>query len=343
MIKIRKKNYLKEKAREKLEKNINNQIFSSIALSTERFENRWRGKNKYKIISLTEDNYQIKEIIKHYKSSRDEINGFSSKYLLQLSDLLGHKNKYFSKKRLELYDKRINNIKLNINENRVKNTIPTHNSLTNINSKLKRIFNSKKAESVTMYCTERYKNKKNHKKNNNLSEKSKTFKYLLSKPINKKKFFINKNKIFQSILLTKYNSKNEDENYDDSLKGKEQFLLNRDKEKYHEYLKNEYNFFNNNNINEIIFLNEKNKRNRLFKSISNYKYLENKKNSPFKNKFLNKINREKYIDLNLSKYQNSKQLKSYEIPKRNNTKNKLNLNEDCKKIYLNVKKILSKE
>ena len=222
MIKIRKKNYLKEKAIEKYEANIDNQIFASNALSTERFENNWRGKNKHKIISITEDNYQINEIIKKYKSSRDEINGFSSKYLLQLSDLLGQKDKYFSKKRLELYDKRINKIKLNTNENEEKTTLPTYNSLTNINSKLKRIFNSKKAESVTMYCTERYKNKKNLKKNNNSTERSKTFKYLLSKPINKKKYFINKNKIYESILLTQYNSKNEDENFDNSLKGKEE-------------------------------------------------------------------------------------------------------------------------
>ena len=338
MIKIRKKNYLKEKEIEKLESNINNQIFyASNTLNTERFENKWRGKNKHKIISLTEDNYQIKEIIKKYKSSRDEINGFSSKYLLQLSDLLGQKDKNFSKKRLELYDKRINKIKLNINENEERKAITTYNSITNINSNLKRIFNSKKAESVTMYCSERYKNKKNHKKNKNLSERSKTFKHLLSKPINNKKFFINKNKISQLILLTQFNSKKEDENYDDdSLKGKEDYLLNRDNEKYHQYLKNEYNFFNNNNIKEIIYLNEKYKRNKLFKSISNNKYLENKKNDPFKNKLFNKINREKDIDFNLSKYKNSNQLKSHNISKRNN--NKINFYEDCKKIYLHLKK-----
>ena len=317
MIKIRKKNYIKEKEIAKIEANIDNHIFASNALNTERFENKWRGKNKHKIISLTEDNYQIKEIIKQYKSNKNQINGLSSKYLLQLSDLLGQKDKYFSKKRLELYDKRINKIKLNTNENEEKTSIPVYNSLSNVNSKLKRMFNSKKAESVTMYCTERYRNKKIFKKNNNLTEKSKTFKYLLTKPINKKKNFINKNKIVESMLLTQYNSKNEDENYDDSLKGKEEYLLNRDKEKYHEYLKNEYNFFNNNNMNEILFLNEKNKRNKLFKSISNYKYIENKKNDPFKNTLFNKINRKKDNDFNLSKYQNTKKLKLYEITKRN--------------------------
>ena len=73
--------------------------------------------------------------------------GFGSKYLLQLSDLLGQKDKNFTKKRLELYSKRIAKT---INNNEENNTLQKYNSLSNIKGKLKLIFDSKKSGSVSM-------------------------------------------------------------------------------------------------------------------------------------------------------------------------------------------------
>ena len=49
--------------------------------------------------------------MKKYQTNQDELNGYNYKYVLELSDLLGQKDKGFSKKRLELYNNRIENDK----------------------------------------------------------------------------------------------------------------------------------------------------------------------------------------------------------------------------------------
>ena len=350
MIKIRRKNYIKEKAKEKYESNINYQIRVAGGISNDRYENKWRGKpNKINYLSLTEKNYQLNEIVKQFKSSKDELQGFSSKYLRQLSDLLGQKDKYVFKKRLELYEKRILNDKqININnKNEEKKNAQSYKNLSNINSKLGKIFNSNKPYSVTMYSTSRSKKNKNfikrkvdknNKTKNNLTVLAKSKSY-------GSKYFINKNKIAQNILLTEINSNEKNDNYEeDSIKGKEEFLLYGDKEKYQDYLKKEYNFFNDyNNTNQIIFLNDKNKRIKLFKDIPNYKFLEAKKIDQYKNHFFNKINKEENdICLNLHNLRNIS-LKNNKMNKTNKTKsvnNKIKHFKDCKKIFIEVKNCL---
>ena len=116
---------------------------------------------------------------------------------------------------------------------------------------------------------------------------------------NKKTFFINKNKISKALLLTQLNSNDEDENsYEATINGKEEFLKYGDKERYKNYLKKECNFFNNSDLNQMIFLNDKTQRKKFFKSIPNYKFLFEIKKSPYKVKLFNRISREKYNDYN---------------------------------------------
>ena len=340
MIKIKRKNYIKEKAQEKLDRNISDQIGSfHHTLYDEKYGGRWGVKKKINHITLAEDNYQINEILKKFQRNKNEIKGFSSKYLLQLSDLLGQKDKNFTKKRLELYHKRIAKTNNNNNE---ENNFQTYNSISNISNikgKLKRIFDSKKSDSVTMYCTDRYKknlsnfNKKKLKPleiNNRISKSYKNFEL---KPLP-----INKNKIAKALLLTQLNS-NEDEDisYEITVDRKDEFIKYGDKDRYESYLKKEYDFFNNNNLNQMIFLNEKTQRKKLFKNIPNYKYLfeEKDKKCPYKTKLFNRISRKKSNESNFTKSRNFKN-KTNEA--KNN--NKITFYEDCKKIYLSVKKNL---
>ena len=108
MIRIKKRNYLSEK---KESFNINNEIKVGGFLN-DKIEEIWRGKKKPLFPkSNQEEKYMLNEILKKYQSNQDELRGYSSKYVLELSELLGQKDKYFSKKRLELYNNRINNMK----------------------------------------------------------------------------------------------------------------------------------------------------------------------------------------------------------------------------------------
>ena len=117
MIKIKRKDYIQEKALGRLDSDINGHICTSKSISLERFEDKWRGRKKQKnYLTLTEDNYQINQILKNLQSSKDQINGFSAKYISKLTDLLCRKDKNFTRKRLELYNERINKIKANIND-----------------------------------------------------------------------------------------------------------------------------------------------------------------------------------------------------------------------------------
>ena len=331
MIKIKRKNYIKEKAQAKFESNINHQLAGFSNFSN---EDKWRGKSNHNCLTTTEQNYEINEIIKKYQSSKDEIKGYSSKYLLQLSDLLGQKDKNFIKKRFELYNNRINGKKVNKNLNKEKEI----KTLSNVNSKLDKIFNSKKSDTVTMFCTSFRKNKIkkiNNKKNydtvnNNLPIKSKSLKTLLTTK-NKNNLLRSKGKEAQSVLITQLygNQKNEDF-YDKPLGGKEEFLLDGDKEKYQEFLKKEYNFYNNDNLNQVLYIYEKNKRIELFKNIKNYKFLKLKKNLAFRNNFITKILREKN--------NNDSDLPKISFKSKNNKK--MNFIKDCEKICENIQKKL---
>ena len=345
MIRIKRKNYIEEKAKERFDNNIGNQLASFGIIGTDRLENQWRVKKHINHLTLTEDNYEINQILRKYQSNKNEIKGFSSKYLTQLSDLLAQKDKNFTKKRFEIYNRRIAKMKSQNNDNNEKNTLQSFHSLSNINAKLNRIFKSKKSDTFTMFCADRSEKILNKKKLKNIFSKtietnaSKSQKNLRDIIKNRKTFFLNRNKINKNILLTQFNSKEkeEDNSYEDNIKGKEEFFISGDKDKYKEYLKKEYNFFNSNNLNQIMFLKEKNKRKKLFKSIENdYKYMLGNKKCLYKNKLFHRIIRDKSDDSNNMKYQKSKSGK-INISKKNN-KNKFY--EDCKKIYLNVRKKL---
>ena len=355
MIRIKRKNYIEERTKESFS-NINSQLRSSGGFLHDRHEEKWRGKNNTKnSINLTEDHYQLKQILKGYQNSKDELNGYNSKYINQLTDLLYKKDKNFTKKRFELYSNRINSKEhKDFILNSDKNQERPYRTTSRISSRLDRMFHSKKHESVTMYNSSRL---NSHKINSNIHHihktinstwnrnssristpfKIKSFKYFLSNNN------INKNKIAKSIVLSQLGSK-EDDSFDTSLKGKEEFLVSGDREKYQEYLSKEYKFVISPNINHVIYLFEKNQRTKHFKNVPNSKFLEFKKIS-IKNEFVNKIKKKnKTINLNipniLSKYRESPdKIKLTEL--RRKSKAKFNFIKDCKKILINVKNNLN--
>lgn len=355
MIRIKRKNYIEERTKESFS-NINNQLRSSGGFIHDRHEEKWRGKNSTKnCINLTEDHYQLKQILKGYQNSKDELKGYNSKYINQLTDLLYKKDKNFTKKRFELYSNRINNKEhKDLILNSDKNQERPYRTSSRLNSRLDRMFHSKKHESVNMYNSSRL---NSHKINNNIHIhntincswnrnhspistplKIKSIKYIL-----RNNNIINKNKIAKSIILSHLGTK-EDDSFDTSLKGKEEFLVSGDREKYQEYLSKEYQFVISPNINHVIYLFEKNRRTKNYKNIPNSKFLEFKKIS-IKNEFVKKIkNKNKTINLNipniLSKYsENSDKVKLTEL--RRKSKARFNFIKDCKKILINVKNNLN--
>jgi hypothetical protein len=354
MIRIKKKNYIEERTKESFN-NINNQLKSSGGFSINRHEEKWRGKNSTKnCINLTEDHYQLKQILKGYQNSKDELKGYNSKYINQLTDLLYKKDKNFTKKRFELYSNRINNKEhkdsiLNSDKNHER----PYRTTSRLNSRLDRMFHSKKHESVNMYNTSRL---NSHKINSNIPihntinscwarnrsrlstpSEMKSIKYILHNNS------INKSKIARSIILSHLGTK-EDDSFDTSLKGKEEFLVSGDKEKYQEYLSKEYKFILSPNINHVIYLFEKNQRTKNYKNVPNSKFLEFKKIS-IKNEFVNKIKKKnKTINLNipniLSKYRgNPYKMKLTDLSRK--SKARFNFINDCKKILINVKNNLN--
>ena len=60
----------------------------------------------YVVYFLFYDHYQLKQILKGYQNSKDELKGYNSKYINQLTDLLYKKDKNFTKKRSRCYHKR---------------------------------------------------------------------------------------------------------------------------------------------------------------------------------------------------------------------------------------------
>ena len=107
MIKMRKKNYIQERKNNyALDEEINN-IAVGGGMNTG-FDGLWRGKTEsFAGESNPEKNFYLKEVMKKFQTNQDELKGYNYKYVLQLSDLLGQKDKDFSKKRLELYNNRI--------------------------------------------------------------------------------------------------------------------------------------------------------------------------------------------------------------------------------------------
>ena len=355
MIKIKRKNYIKERAKE----NLDYLIKSCGYFLSFRNEDKWRGKNtdtQNKYLNSTEDRYQLKQILKRYQKCKDEQKGYSSKYLLRLTDLLDKKDKDFSKKRLELYFNRTKSKEILLNNQGKYDKGRPFKTICNIRPKIERIFKPNKIQSSTLYNSSMFKKNKfnnkyflshNHSKtlNNFFGPliKDKSIKYFSSKSEDKMNFFKINNKFDESTILSQPNL-NEVNILDESLKGKEKFLETRDKENYKEYLKNEYRFFIDPDTKFIKFSYAKSQRIKKFKNLPNRKYLKLRKNLSVQNNFINKIKRndnKNFNTLKLSKKNNiiSNKIKINEIQKKIN-KN-INFINDCRKIFFRLKNDLS--
>ena len=321
MIKIKRKNYIEERAKERKNNDKNeivNQIKSSGVFLNDRYENTWKLRNERNNINLTEDNFQIRQIIRRYHTNQDEIKGFNSKYLIQLTDLLGKKDKNFPKKRMQLYNKRINNknILFHNNEKNIKEAYKTistmspnsetNNSPKKYESPNKFIFQSSRPKgSRTLNCDF---NLNLNNKNSTYSLYSKTmsafyspiktksskFKYNLSKSGNKidNLKYKKRNRIAKKVISS-YFGNNDEDSTGNLINGKDQFLLSGDKDRYHKYLQKKYKFFLTPDINNMIYLYEKSERNKMFENSPNYKFLEKKEIYTSRNEFFNKIKRDK--------------------------------------------------
>jgi hypothetical protein len=361
MIKIKRRDYLSEK---KETFYMNNEIKCGTFMN-EKIDEIWRGKSK-PIFSkpYPEKKYMINEILKKYQSSQDERKGYDYKYVLELTDLLGQKDKNFSKKRLELYNKRINNKKKIFINNTEKNLIQANKTANNFNKKKPITFMTNIYENTNFNKNKFYNsfynnfyNKGNRimnlKLNNNrdfdLYNKTSynynsplkiaSLKYLLNP---KSKSCKKDNNIATSFYLTQFNTKDEDSFDTTSLVGKEAYLFSGDREKYHEYLQKEYKFFDQPKLRQAKFLFDKQKRIKLFKKLPNGKFLNYRREDPLKTEIFNKINREKkhyYYDFGLHKdYINNNRKKLERIKAKSNKK--LNFYKDCHNILIRVKNIL---
>ena len=352
MIKMRKTNYMSEKE-EAL--NMKENIKAGTGIMSEKIEELCRGyRNPFQKSSYQEEKYMINEILKKYKYSQDEKKGYSSKYVLELSNLLGSKNKNFPKERLELYNNRINKksdtfIKYDIdnyllqkkNSEQLKKSIQT----------LKKGMTNKKK--VKTFMTNIFSNVPNNKTSLHFYEKGfsnknknrpKLFSLNNSLANTKKKFeFKNKEQEFKFI---KSIAQNEDSFDTTSLVGKEEFFVSGDREKYQEFLQKEYQFFEQPKLGELKFLIEKQKRIKLFKKQTNYKYLNYKKEDPIKTEIFRRINRGRNhfysnIGANLKKEKNyNKKYSPFNM--KGNLKGKTFF-KDCQQILENIKSNLNEE
>lgn len=336
MIKIKRKNYLEERAQERYENNINNQFRNSGAFSNAKSDNKWRGKdNQNSCLNSAEDNYQLKQILKGYQKSQDELNGYNSKYINQLTDLLYKKDKNFTRKRLELYTNRINN-KENIFNNYIDKSKDPYKTISTISSKLDRMFKPRKSQLLKKHTSNALKKGRIYYKTisnfypSSLKNNNNYFKYKMK----------NRNKLAESIISSQFGKSDED-SFDHSLKGKEGFLMSGDRDKYKEFLQKEYKFFVTPDINQIIYTYEKNQRMKNFKNIQNSQFLELRKSNSYKCAFLNKIKRNtRKIKLNVDEiFKNNYNKISDEVKNNENSKknNKINFIKDCKKILFKVK------
>jgi len=120
--------------------------------------------------------------------------------------------------------------------------------------------------------------------------------------------------------------------------GKEDFLASGDKERYHEYLSREYNFFNQARLRQMKYIFDKQKRIKLFKKLPNAKFLSQKKENPLRTELFNKINREKEQISNEFPYLFDKQLYLKTKRKVPRKKSKIKFNKDCQNILIKLKK-----
>ena len=308
MLKMKKKNYIQErKSNFYMDDEIASKRSGGAVIPI--VEELWRGKTQsFMAKTRPEENFYLKEVMKKYQTNQDELKGYNYKYVLELSDLLGQKDKNFSKKRLELYNLRVEQEKRQYSKNNEKfikyQTTYKPKKQSNYfmdffdTKKKSNLSLNNKGNLTNMYNTTVYINKDSMKKrerdiyyktyNNNSS----------SNKLEKIGFFCGKanNKYKLNNLMTEFSNKkdNEDESFDTtSLVGKEDFLANGDKERYHEYLSKEYNFFNQAKLRQMKYLFDKQKRIKLFKKLPNAKYLSYKKDNPLRLELFNKINREK--------------------------------------------------
>lgn len=373
MIKIQKRNYLFEK-KEKI--NINNEIKSGGMGSRKKINEIWRGRAKeIHDDPQTEHKYQLNQIVKNYQSNKDERKGYDYRYILELTHLLARRDSNFTKKRLELYNRRINS-KKNLNKleldkslSQLYRTANHFNKKPNLQGDLldknpitfmtyiygnNKNNNIKKNKFYNTFYKGRNKNKNNNSFNNhnnpdfyyktsynyNSPSKIRNLKYLLSDSNNKSwgKDIIKNNINNTGLLITQCNNNVEDDFDNTSLVGKEDFLFSRDKEKYHEYLNKQYNFFNQPKLIQIKYLYEKQKRIKLFKKMPNAKYLFVKREDPLKTEIFRRINREKnniYFDV-LKNYGTNNSAKKIDRLK-NKSFNKGYFYKECKNIMMNVK------
>ncbi len=347
MLKIIKKDYIQERKNNfHFDEEISggfNSGGNGINLTSEKL---WRGKTKsFLAKTRPEENFYIKEVMKKYQTNQDELNGYNYKYVLELSDLLGQKDKDFSKKRLKLYNNRIENEKKQYSKTNKKfikyQTAYKPKKQANYfmdffdRKKKNNYFSNNKPNIHTTFSNTLYNNKDKNIKKKELEMYYKTTynnftspEFLLNDKTNKK-FNLNTEKKYNNAITELSNKKNDndEQSFDTtSLVGKEDFLANGDKERYHEYLSKEYNFFNQAKLRQMKYLFDKQKRIKLFKKLPNAKYLNYKKENPLRLELFNKINREKARLAN--KF-------AYSVDKKWNSKNKINnVGKKTKNIFI---------
>ena len=356
MIKMRKKNYIQERKNNyALDEEINN-IAVGGGTNTG-FDRLWRGKTEsFAGKSNPEKNFYLKEVMKKFQTNQDELKGYNYKYVLELSDLLGAKDKDFSKKRLELYNHRLEKEKkyyskthgkfikyqtaykpikqtnyfLQFFDNRKKN-----NFISNHKGNMHETFTNSLYSNKEKTNTKELDNYNRTTYNYNTPHKFGDLKLLLDDKTNKKN-----NKYNNIMTEISYKKKEQEEQSFDttSLVGKEDFLASGDKERYHEYLSREYNFFNQARLRQMKFIFDKQKRIKLFKKLPNAKYLNYKKENPLRVGLFNKIMREKQKMSNEFPYLGDKKL-HLKHKKNNQGKNQKNkFNKDCQNILIKLKK-----
>lgn len=283
MIRTIKRNYLYEK---KQKINIYDEINSGRVLNRIKIDELWRGRtNELNPTLNSEKKYQFNQIIKNYKTDKNELKGFDYKYILELSDLLAKKDNNFYKKRLELYRSRIKGNKKHNYYKINKNLLKPYSTANNFHKKKNIQTESNRRQKAFMTFING--NNKNNRDNESISGRNMnkqkyddlynktsynynsptkiySLKNLISKS-NSKSYGENilKNSINPGFLITQYNKNVEDEGDTTSLVGREAFLFSGDRERYHEYLDKEYNFFNQPKLIQIKYLYEKKKENKI--------------------------------------------------------------------------------
>ena len=375
MIKIRKRNYLSEK-KEKIY--MDKEIKSGIIM-TDKIDDLWRGKNNpaYQN-SYPEEKYMLNQIMKKYQSNKDERSGYNYKYVLELTNLLGGKDKDFSKKRLELYNNRIEVTKKQYNNKNEKYLLKTYKKAYNLpnkfNYKIDKFNKRNQTNKDIRYNKYKTYNNFYKKRNkNNYKDIDQSFKYNSNKyldiynktsynynspsKVSSLKFLLTNNSkssqkgtmqkmknldsnYTSSLYLTQFNM-NDDSFDTTSLVGKEDFLVSGDREKYHEYLQKEYKFFDVPRVRQLKFMFDKQKRIKLFKKMPNAKFLNYQREDPLKTEIFKKIKREnknKYIGSQNDAFRNDNNMRFPNINAR--SIKKIKFQKDCHSILTNLKKNL---